>query len=159
MQLRATGRLEDKLDATNTVMKDGFQSIKLVMVEEAMKAKSLAQRQSTTSLLSMATYDNDDKEIWKEFRRELVAKGFTSNQLDTHKDTLMAYMLKLEQSGVLDEVGIAKSAQVWRNNLVYNNIETSPDLQPIEEEENLGIPPTVSPTISCRNFSSSESWI
>lgn len=96
MQLPATGRLEDKLDVTNTTMVDGFQSIKLVMVEEVLKAKSLTQRQSTASPLSMLTYNEDDKEIWKEFRRELVAKGFKSNKLDRHKDTLMAYMLKLE---------------------------------------------------------------
>lgn len=158
MQLRATGRLEDKLDATNTAMKDGFQSIKLVMVEEVMKAKSLAQRQSTTSLLSMSTYNEDDKEIWKDFRRELVTKGFTSNQLDKHKDTLLAYMLKLEQSGVLDEVGGAKSAPFLQRNLVYNTIETSPDLQPIEEEIDLEGPPTIHQ--SCRNyFFSSEFWI
>lgn len=43
----------------------------------------------------------------------------------------------------MDEVGIAESAQSWREALVYNNIETSPDLQPIEEEENLATPPTV----------------
>jgi len=56
---------------------------------------------------------------------------------------LLSYMLTLEQSGVLDEVGIAKSAQLWRENLVHNNIKTSTDLQLIEEEENLATPLTV----------------
>lgn len=63
MQLRATGRLEDKLDATSTAMIDGFQSIKLAMVEEALKAKSGSRCQSTASLLSMSTYNGDDKEV------------------------------------------------------------------------------------------------
>lgn len=142
IQIRATGRLEDKLDATHTAMVDGFQSIKLAMVKEVLKAKALAQNPSTASLLSMSTHSEDDKEIWKEFRRELIAKGFKSKQLDRHKDTLLAYMLKLEQSGVLDEVGIVGSAQSWRENLDYRDAEMSPDLQPIEEEENPVTPPT-----------------
>jgi hypothetical protein len=102
MQLLATGRLEDKLDAMNTAMIDAFQSIKLFMVEEVLKARSLPRHQSTASLLSLSTYSEDDKEVWQEFRRKLIVKGFKSNQLDRHKEMLQAYMLKLEQSGVLD---------------------------------------------------------
>jgi hypothetical protein len=28
---------------------------------------------------------NDDKEVWKQFRRELIATGFSSDVLDAHK--------------------------------------------------------------------------
>jgi hypothetical protein len=153
IQIRATGKLEDKLDTTNTAMVDGFQSIKLVMVEDVLKAKSLTQCQSTASLLSMSTHNEDDKENWKEFRRELIAKGFKSNQLDRHKDTLLAYMLKLEQICVLDGVGIAESAQSWREKLDYKNIEISPDLQPIEEEENPATPPTFHQQLAVKSSS------
>jgi hypothetical protein len=108
MQLRATGRLEDKLDATNTALKFGLQSINPVMVEEVLKARALSRRDSTTSLLPLSTYIEDDTAVWQEFRRELISKGFKSNQLDRHKDMLQAYMLKLEQTGVLDEVGLVE---------------------------------------------------
>ncbi|KAH8794909.1 hypothetical protein BGZ57DRAFT_734160, partial [Hyaloscypha finlandica] len=65
--------------------------------EEALKAKSASPCQSTVSLLSMSTYNEDDKEVWLEFRRQLISKGFKSNQLDKHSDMLQAYLLKLVQ--------------------------------------------------------------
>lgn len=33
----------------------------------------------------LTTYDDDDKEVWKQFRRELVAEGFSSDVLMAHK--------------------------------------------------------------------------
>ena len=30
-------------------------------------------------------YEDDDKEVWKQFRRELVAEGFSSDVLTQHK--------------------------------------------------------------------------
>lgn len=33
----------------------------------------------------MTTYEDDDKEVWKSFRRELVAEGFSSDVLTRHK--------------------------------------------------------------------------
>jgi hypothetical protein len=143
MQPRATGRLEDKLDAINTAMIDAFQSIKLFMVEEALKARSLSRHQSTASLLSLSTYSKDDKEVWQEFRRKLIIKGFKSNQLDRHKEMLQAYMLKLEQSGVLDEVGIAESVPWSQKHVFHSTMDTSPDLQPIEVEQDLATSPPV----------------
>lgn len=140
LQLRATGRLEDKLDATSTAMMDAFQSMKLAMVEEALKAKSVSRQQSTASLLSMSTYNEDDKEVWREFRRQLISKGFKSNQLDRHSDMLQSYLLKLEQSGVLDEVEALEAVQQKH---VFNTFtDVAENLQPIEEEDQLiGTPP------------------
>jgi hypothetical protein len=62
-------------------------------------------------LLSVSTYSEDDKEVWQEFRRQLISKGFKSNQLDRHSDMLQAYLLKLVQSEVLDEMGITSRHQ------------------------------------------------
>jgi len=33
----------------------------------------------------MTNYDDDDKEVWKDFRRELIAEGFSSDVLQQHK--------------------------------------------------------------------------
>ncbi|KAG9233759.1 hypothetical protein BJ875DRAFT_345853, partial [Amylocarpus encephaloides] len=42
-------------------------------------------------------YDDDDKEVWKDFRRELVAEGFSSKILQQHKDVLRAYIREIDQ--------------------------------------------------------------
>jgi hypothetical protein len=142
MQLRATGRLEDKLDATSTAMMDAFQSMKLAMVEEALKAKAVSRRQSTSSLLSLSTYNEDDKEVWREFRHQLISKGFKSSQLDKYSDMLQAYLLKLEQSGVLDEMEIPGSASQEKH-VFHTFADISLGLHPIEEEHQLtAVPPT-----------------
>lgn len=142
MQLRATGRLEDKLDATSTAMIDGFQSIKLAMVEEALKAKSGSRCQSTASLLSMSTYNEDDKEVWREFRRQLISKGFKSNQLDKHSDMLQAYLLKLVQSDVLNEMGMHQSAPK-QDHVFPAPTDISEDLAPVEQEHHFTKAPPI----------------
>ncbi|OBT58987.1 hypothetical protein VE04_00798 [Pseudogymnoascus sp. 24MN13] len=53
---------------------------------------------------SLITYDDDDKEDWKIFRRELVAEGFSSDVLTRHKDVLRAYVRELDQNGLLKDV-------------------------------------------------------
>jgi hypothetical protein len=88
VQLRATGRLEDKLDATSTALMDGFQSMKLAMVEEVSKAKAVSRHQSTTSLLFLSTYSEDDKEVWRDFHHQLISKGFKSSQLKRYSNML-----------------------------------------------------------------------
>ncbi|KFZ14509.1 hypothetical protein V501_03208 [Pseudogymnoascus sp. VKM F-4519 (FW-2642)] len=53
---------------------------------------------------SLITYDDDDKEDWKIFRRELVAEGFSSDVLTRHKDVLRAYVREIDQNGLLKDV-------------------------------------------------------
>lgn len=50
------------------------------------KVDTIAARMSQKSGGSvMSTYSDDDKEVWKDFRRELVAEGFSSSVLQKHK--------------------------------------------------------------------------
>ena len=51
----------------------------------------------------LTAYANDEKAIWKEFRRELVADGFTSSTIRKHKEIIMAYVKELRSRGLLDE--------------------------------------------------------
>ncbi|KAG4432754.1 hypothetical protein IFR05_011759 [Cadophora sp. M221] len=44
----------------------------------------------------------DDKVVWQDFRRQLQQKGYGSQSLAKHKHVLVAYMLKLDESGLLD---------------------------------------------------------
>jgi len=49
------------------------------------KVDSIAARMGQKSGSIMTSYDDDDKEVWKQFRRELVAEGFSSSVLQQHK--------------------------------------------------------------------------
>jgi hypothetical protein len=49
------------------------------------KVDTIAARMGQRAGSMMTTYDDDDKEVWKQFRRELVAEGFSSDILTQHK--------------------------------------------------------------------------
>lgn len=49
------------------------------------KVDKIAARMCQKSGSIMTTYEDDDKEVWKQFRRELVAEGFSSEVLHKNK--------------------------------------------------------------------------
>lgn len=49
------------------------------------KVDKIAARMGQRAGSVMTTYEDDDKEVWKQFRRELVAEGFSSDVLHKHK--------------------------------------------------------------------------
>ena len=49
------------------------------------KVDNIAARMTAKSGSVMTNYEDDDKEVWKQFRRELVAEGFSSDVLQQHK--------------------------------------------------------------------------
>ena len=51
----------------------------------------------------MTTYENDEKEVWRQFRRELIAEGFSSETLKKSKGHLRKYVRKIAEAGLLDE--------------------------------------------------------
>ncbi|KAE9377865.1 hypothetical protein N431DRAFT_461441 [Stipitochalara longipes BDJ] len=51
----------------------------------------------------LSSYNGDDKEVWKLFRRELIYDGFSSKSLRIHKGMIKSYVMELGERGVLDE--------------------------------------------------------
>ena len=51
----------------------------------------------------MTTYENDKKEVWRQFRRELISEGIQSEKIDMVKRHLRCYIKKLDEAGLLDE--------------------------------------------------------
>ena len=49
------------------------------------KVDKIATKMQQKNGSVMTNYDDDDKEVWKQFRRELVAEGFSSDVLQQHK--------------------------------------------------------------------------
>jgi hypothetical protein len=57
------------------------------------KVDSIAARMGQGNRSIFTGYEDDDKEVWKQFRRELVAEGFSSDVLTQHK--VRCYLLYL----------------------------------------------------------------
>ena len=64
-------------------------------------AHLIAKDRSEGSVLT--AYSDDDKAIWKELRRELVADGFSSSVIGKHKHLIKAYIKELGSRGLLDD--------------------------------------------------------
>ena len=65
------------------------------------KVDNIAARMTAKSGSVMTSYDDDDKEVWKQFRRELVAEGFSSDVLQQHKVCLLhIYAFKAVLTGL-----------------------------------------------------------
>ena len=62
------------------------------------KVDGIAARMGQTNGSIMTNYDDDDKEVWKQFRRELVAEGFSSDVLQQHKVSDILILRKCDMS-------------------------------------------------------------
>lgn len=51
----------------------------------------------------MTTYPEDDQDIWRQFRRELIGEGFTSETIRKFSKDLKIYLRTLSAEGRLDE--------------------------------------------------------
>ncbi|KAN0122113.1 hypothetical protein V8E51_000439 [Hyaloscypha variabilis] len=102
MQSQALDRVETKIDDGFGEVRGEFERMRKEILSMATQARASDKNGSSLSLLSLSTYPGDEKEVWKAFRRELIQKGFRSRSLDKYGHVLQAYMLKLEESGLLD---------------------------------------------------------
>ena len=60
----------------------------------------------------LTDYADDDKAVWKAFRRELVKEGFLSNVIREHKEIIQAYVKELGSRGILDDEDSKNSGDV-----------------------------------------------
>jgi hypothetical protein len=102
MQIQAVDCVEGKIDEGFNKMSGQFERIRKEIYTMASQARTVEKNSPTLSLLSLSTYSGDEKEVWREFRRRLIRKGFRSRTLDMYGESLRAYMLKLNDSGLLD---------------------------------------------------------
>ena len=54
----------------------------------------------------MTAYANDDRNTWRELRRELAGEGIMNSVVRKHKRIIMTYMKDLGSRGILDAVDI-----------------------------------------------------
>ena len=51
----------------------------------------------------MTTYTDDEKDVWRQFRRELIGEGFSSRSIHKFKIPLKNYQKQLNDQELLDE--------------------------------------------------------
>ncbi|KAI9705804.1 MAG: hypothetical protein M1820_005052 [Bogoriella megaspora] len=61
------------------------------------------RRGNSTICSSMTTYSNDNKEVWREFRKDLISSGFRSSAIHQYSSALKTYLYRLQRNGMLDE--------------------------------------------------------
>jgi hypothetical protein len=125
MQSQALDRVETKIDDGFGEVRGEFERMRKEILSMATQARASDKNGSSLSLLSLSTYPGDEKEVWKAFRRELIQKGFRSRSLDKYGHVLQAYMLKLEESGLLDNARTQRTTSdegtLWGSNRMFAN--------------------------------------
>jgi hypothetical protein len=145
MQNQALDRIETKIDdgfgEVKGELKGEFERMRREIYSMATQARAAETNGSTLSLLSLSTYSGDEKETWRAFRRELINKGFRSRSLDKYGHILQAYMLKLDQSGLLENArsqgSTSANARQWWSNRTFSETFLSfphPSMTDIDEE-------------------------
>lgn len=129
MQSQSLDRVENKIDDGFGEVKGEFERMRHEIKNMATRARALDKNGSSLSLLSLSTYAGDEKEVWRAFRRELITKGFRSQSLDKYGHILQAYMLKLDQSGLLEKGRSQEPASAhempWWSNRMFADTVTS----------------------------------
>jgi hypothetical protein len=140
MQLRAADRLEattirveDKVEAGFADMKSEFEHIRKEIYTIAVQKRAEEREGTAMSSLSLSTYAGDEKAVWQDFRRVLIQKGFRSRTLEIHREVLEAYMLRLDQSGLLDQntvlaPGPTNESLWWSKRMYIETVQSSSDL-------------------------------
>jgi hypothetical protein len=107
MQIQAMDCVERKVDRafadTTDRMNGQFERMRKQIYTIAAKKRAEERRGAMISTLSLSTYGGHEKTVWREFKKELVRKGFRTTSLERHKYVLQAYILRLNHSGLLDQ--------------------------------------------------------
>ena len=89
--LGALGRIERDVQAIPDRMQNTI---------EALAAEIRAGRREGSV---MTTYDDDEKEVWRQFRRELIGEGMRSSVIHRFKPVIKKHLRELADNGLLEE--------------------------------------------------------
>ena len=66
---------------------------------------ALSRKGNGTVCTTWTKYDDDDKEVWREVRRDFRNSGFSGSVLHQHSAALKTYLARLQREGAFDEDG------------------------------------------------------
>ena len=95
VSMGSIGRVESQMEAAGGDIRE------IRIAVNGITAHLLAATHREGSVLT--TYGDDDKAVWKEFRKELIEEGFSSATIRKHKQLIKAYIKELGDRGLLDD--------------------------------------------------------
>lgn len=96
LSLGTMGRVEQQMNDAGGDLKE------IKQVVNGITAHLMTRSNHEGSILT--AYPDDDKAVWKDFRRELVVEGFSSSVIDKNKHLIKAYIRELGARGLLDDL-------------------------------------------------------
>ncbi|MCJ1264874.1 hypothetical protein MMC22_004749 [Lobaria immixta] len=100
VSMGSIGRVEKKMDEAGGELRE----IRLAV--HSITAHLMNAEDKEGSILT--AYADDDKAVWREFRRELIRDGFSSSILRKHKNIIQDYVKELGSRGLFDETDPAQ---------------------------------------------------
>ena len=95
VSMGSIGRVEQKMEIAGGDIRE------IRIAVNGITAHLLSATNREGSVLT--TYADDDKAVWKEFRKELIEEGFSSSIIRKHKRLIKAYIKELGDRGLLDD--------------------------------------------------------
>jgi hypothetical protein len=95
LSIGSQGKIEQFMDSQGQELREVRQSLNWITA-------SLQAKTREGSILT--SYAEDDKAIWKDFRRGLIKEGFSSSLLSQHKTVIREYIMELGSRGALDDI-------------------------------------------------------
>ena len=95
VSMGSMGRVERKMESAG----EDIREIRIAVNGITAHLFSTSNREGSV----LTTYADDDKAVWKEFRKELIEEGFSSAIIRKHKSLIKAYIKELGDRGLLDD--------------------------------------------------------
>ncbi len=95
--LGGIGRTEGKVDDIGTQLPE---------IKDAINKMAAEMRAGRREGSVMTTRTDDDKVVWREFRRELIDEGYSDKVIRRFKESIKAYIKNLAAQGLLDEEAV-----------------------------------------------------
>ncbi|KAL8929036.1 MAG: hypothetical protein Q9208_001479 [Pyrenodesmia sp. 3 TL-2023] len=128
------GRIEKQMEDAGGDLKEVKKAV------NNLTARLAIGPHSEGSVLTSRT--DDDKAVWKEFRRSLLKEGFNSSFLKEHRSLIEAYFKELGDRGVLDNpqhsdetIGVAPAPDVVSDSPKQSNQATIREAQEVELQQ------------------------
>lgn len=97
VSMGSAGRIERQMTESGGIIRE----IQLAINTISAHTMSAGLREGSV----LTSYPDDDREVWKDFRRDLIGEGFKSSVIHKHKSLIQAYVRELGSRGAWD-VGV-----------------------------------------------------
>jgi hypothetical protein len=117
--LSSQGRIE------NTLLPELIRKVDQLVV--------LNQKGTASVNTAWTDYVDDDKDVWREFTRDLRSSGFSGSVIHQHRAALKTYLARLQREGKLDEDSPVEEEEEAVHSAAETVRESSPARVPVTE--------------------------